>query len=64
VPSRFTAKHWRDRAEEARAHAEAIRDETSQRLMLKVAADYDKLADRAAELERTEAAADSSLNPV
>jgi hypothetical protein len=40
-------KHWRYRAEEARAMAESMTDPEAKRLMLNVAADYERLAKRA-----------------
>jgi hypothetical protein len=40
-------EHWRKRAEEARALAKQMNDETSKQTMLKIAADYDHLAERA-----------------
>jgi hypothetical protein len=40
-------KHWQDRAEEARAMAEQLTDEKSRDAMLRIAKDYDKLAERA-----------------
>ncbi len=40
-------KHWRERAQEARLHAEQIDDPISKRMMLQVAEDYEKLATRA-----------------
>jgi hypothetical protein len=43
------AKHWRDRAAEMRALSDKIKDSQAQRMMLKLANDYDKLADRAEE---------------
>jgi hypothetical protein len=42
-------EHWRDRAEEARVHAEQMNDPEAKRMMLEIAKSYDKLADRAAE---------------
>ena len=42
-------KHWRYRAEEARALAEKLTDPEAKQLMLKVAADYEQLAKRAEE---------------
>jgi hypothetical protein len=42
-------KHWQDRAEEARIHAEQISDPEAKRMMLRIAADYEKIARRAAE---------------
>ena len=40
-------KHWRERAQEARVHAEQIADPESKKMMLKIAEDYEKLAQRA-----------------
>jgi hypothetical protein len=40
-------EHWRDRAEEARVHADQMSNPEAQRMMLEVAAGYDKLAKRA-----------------
>ena len=42
-------KHWRHRAAEARVMAESLTDPEAKQQMLKVAADYEKLADRAEE---------------
>ena len=42
-------KHWRHRAAEARAMAESLTDPEAKQQMLKVAADYEKLAERAEE---------------
>jgi hypothetical protein len=39
--------HWRDRAEEARAIAGELRGAEPQRIMLEVAAGYDRLAELA-----------------
>jgi hypothetical protein len=41
--------HWRKRATEARAGAEAITDTEAKLIMLAIAADYEKLALRAAD---------------
>jgi hypothetical protein len=41
------SKHWRDRAAEMRVLSDGMNDQDAQRLMLKLANDYDKLADRA-----------------
>jgi predicted anti-sigma-YlaC factor YlaD len=42
-------KHWRDRAEDARTVAESLTNSECRRMMLQVADDYDKLANRAEE---------------
>jgi hypothetical protein len=50
VPRSFDdPKHWRERAEEARAHAEQLTDHEARRMMLEIAGDYEKLAKRAEE---------------
>src|SRR5262245_22759707 len=45
-------KHWRERAEEARTVAESLADSECRRMMLQVADDYEKLANRAEERGR------------
>jgi hypothetical protein len=41
------AKHWRDRAAEMRVLSGEMKDFEARTLMLKLANDYDRLADRA-----------------
>ncbi len=41
------AKHWRDRAAEMRVLSDIMKYERTQRILLKLADDYDNLADRA-----------------
>jgi hypothetical protein len=40
-------KHWRDRAAETRASAEEMKDADTRKIMLRLAGDYDQLAERA-----------------
>ena len=42
-------KHWRMRAKEARALADKMSDQLSKEMMLGIAEDYDRLAERAEE---------------
>jgi hypothetical protein len=41
------SKHWRDRAAEMRALSETMQDPNTAAIMLRLAEDYDTLADRA-----------------
>jgi hypothetical protein len=45
----YDAKHWRDRAAEMRVLSDEMKNLEAQTLMLKLANEYDKLADRADE---------------
>jgi hypothetical protein len=47
-------KHWRDRAEETRAKAEQCWQDESKHRMLRIAFEYDRLADYAAERVRSD----------
>jgi hypothetical protein len=40
-------EHWRSRAEEVRAVAEQLSDAEAKRTMLRIATDYDRLAEHA-----------------
>jgi hypothetical protein len=42
------SEYWRTRAEEARTLADKMSDEESKQAMLRIASDYDRLAERAA----------------
>jgi len=50
--------HWRRRAEEARTIAEQMSDSPSKEAMLRIAKDYERLAERAA--QRAKGAAQSA----
>ena len=41
------AKHWRDRAAQMRVLSDEMKDPKARSMMLKLANDYEKLADRA-----------------
>jgi hypothetical protein len=43
-PSILPAKHWRDKAEEARTMADNMTTADSQQILLRIAEDYDNLA--------------------
>jgi hypothetical protein len=47
------ARHWLERAEKARVHAELLTDVEAKRMMLEVAASYERFAARAVERQLT-----------
>jgi hypothetical protein len=53
MPDRFTPKYWRARAEEVCALAEEMKDQYTRETMLRIAKDYELLAQRAEERQRT-----------
>lgn len=58
-------KHWLDRAEKTRVKAHLLRyDEESRQRLLRIAREYDRLADHAAERVKTGALAEESSRSV
>jgi len=55
----YDAKHWRDRAAEMRVLSADMKDFEARTLMLKLANDYDKIADRAEDRAARDARAPS-----
>ena len=49
----FSSKHWRARADEARAAADDMYERFAQKMMLKQAHAFDRLAEKAAEDEKS-----------
>jgi hypothetical protein len=52
MPDRLTPEHWRNRAAEVRALADAMSDQESREKLLRIAQDYERLAIRAEERQR------------
>ena len=53
-------KHWRERAQEARHVAEQITDPTARQLMLRVAVEYERLPEHAAQINEKVAEDDAA----
>jgi hypothetical protein len=62
MPTQFGAQHWRDRAAEARTIAGQIREGESKTAMMKIAAQYEKIAKHTERIEQIEAAAAKRKN--
>ena len=58
------SKVFRDRAEECRTMAALFRGEKTRALLLRVAADYDSMADQAAMFELQDADREAGISPV
>ena len=58
--SSLDPKHWRDRAEATRAKAELDYRLDEKLRLLRIAEEYDRLAERAAELQRAEQGLDDT----
>ena len=52
MPFRFDPEYWRERARQIRAQAKNMADKEARRIMLRVAEDYEKLGETAAETKR------------
>jgi hypothetical protein len=50
MPARLGPEYWRERADEARAHAEQMRDPTAKRTLMEIAQNYEQLAEQAERL--------------
>ena len=48
-------EHWRMRAEEVRVLAEVMNDAEAQSIMMRIASDYERLADRLEHISKSEA---------
>jgi hypothetical protein len=54
-------KHWQERAEEARVHADQLTDPEAKRMMLEIAESYQRFAKRAQEQQLSAVPAEKSL---
>ena len=50
MPFRYDPNYWRTRADEIRAMANEMTDQAAKEIMLRIAADYDKLVGRAGKI--------------
>jgi hypothetical protein len=50
MPAKLGPEYWRERADEARAQAEQVRDPTAKRTLTEIAQNYEQLAEQAERL--------------
>jgi hypothetical protein len=58
------AKHWQERAQEARVHAEQLTDPEAKRMMLEIAESYQRFAKKAQERQLSAGAAELRRSPL
>ena len=58
------AKHWQERAQEARVHAEQLTDPAAKRMMLEIAESYQRFAKKAQERQLSAGAAELRRSPL